>query len=91
MKGANSSGIVNLLGLTSSGTWGTIANCYNAGVVAGTEKAGAIMAAKEGTVMNCYYDRTKTSKPGDGITSTEAKGVTTEQLQSWAAAYALNG
>ncbi|EHI60717.1 hypothetical protein [Hungatella hathewayi] len=91
VKGANSSGIVNLLGLTSSGTWGTIANCYNAGVVAGTEKAGAIMAAKEGTVMNCYYDRTKTSKPGDGITSTEAKGVTTEQLQSWSAAYALNG
>ena len=91
VKGANSSGIVNLLGLTPSGTWGTIANCYNAGMVAGTEKASAIMSAKEGTVMNCYYDRTKTSKPGDGITSTEAKGVTTEQLQSWSAAYALNG
>ena len=91
ISGTYSSGIVNLIGLTSSGTWGSLSNCYNAGVVTGTSSAGAIMYVKQGSIVNCYYDTAKTASPGTGFSTTEAKARTTEQLQSWAAAYALNG
>ena len=91
VSGTNAGGIVNLLGLLEGGTWNTVSNCYNAGVITGTNTTGAIMSQKEGTVTNCYYDTTKTANPGTGFSTTEAKALATEQLQSWAAAYALNG
>ena len=91
ISGTYSSGIVNLIGLTENGKWGSLSNCYNAGVVTGTSRAGAIMYAKEGSIFNCYYDTAKTANPGTGFSTLEARARTTEQLQSWAAAYALNG
>ena len=91
VSGSKAGGIVNLFGLLEGGVWNTVSNCYNAGIITGTSQAGAIMYQKEGTIINCYYDGTKTSNPGTGISTTEAKALTTAQLQSWAAAYALNG
>ena len=64
-----------------------IENCYNAGLIVSTQgqaiAAGSVLAD---SVFNCYYDNGKS-----GCEDSKAMALTTDQLASWAAAYALNG
>ena len=62
-------------------------NCYNTGKLIGS-KVGVLWAdGTNGQVVNCFYDReTSGTSTGKG-----ARSMTTAQMQSWAAAYALNG
>ena len=71
---------------------GAISNCFNAAAITQNVKASnssafMIVRKQSGSVTNCYYDSSfKTSANGnDGTT-----GLTTVQMKSWAAAYALN-
>ena len=64
----------------------TIENCYDVGEVRCTDGNAIMGIGPLDTVVNCYYD-SETSGKADG----QAEGYTTAQMQSWAAAYALNG
>ena len=76
----NGAGIVS--GLRRSGK---VINCFNAGKFTVKGAVGAICnSVSSATVTNCYY-----SEGTSSISQTQS--VTAEQLQSWAAAFALNG
>ena len=82
--GSNIGGIAGVLN-QNRGSNNKIINCFNAG----TSSAG-ICGYSYGTVTNCYYVSNLSSNKGSG-TIAQAQPVTAEQLQSWAAAFALNG
>ena len=66
----------------------TITGCYNAGPVTGTSAVGNITGS--GTINGrCYYDKTLWGSQGG--TGSHGTGLPTKALQSWAAAYLLNG
>ena len=66
-----------------------VKNSYGAGVVTSSGGALGIVGRKDGaTVTNCYYDRDVTNTTSDADGST---GLTTAEMQAWAAAYRLNG
>ncbi|WP_157140226.1 hypothetical protein [Hungatella hathewayi] len=65
-----------------------IINCYHGtGSVSASYDKSAITAIGSSTskVINCYYET------GLGVGDSSATGISKTQLQSWAAAYALNG
>lgn len=79
-------------GIYSGGTFAQAANvmvvvenCYNAGNVTSKSGIGGIcgITTSQLSIVNCYYDNQYATGTGTGLT--------TGQLQSWAAAYALNG
>ena len=68
----------------------TIENCYNAGLITG-QVSGSIIGKyldSANPIVNCYYDK-QTSGTVDPLGL--ATPVTTDELKSWEAAYALNG
>ena len=71
---------------------GTMRSCYNAGAVSqggNAQNSFSCMVTRGGSkATGCYYDSSlmKAGNTGEGGT-----GLTTEQLKSWAAAWALNG
>ena len=75
---------------------GRVEYCYNAGNIGITgEGVGAIAGTvwSNGTVKDCYYDTansTGSTSAGKNVPAEGARSLTTAQLQSWAAAYALN-
>ena len=73
----------------NGGTQLTITNCYNAGVNEATNPSDAIVGNKSvKTVTNCYYE---TGLQGANTGISGVRGLTKSQLQSFGAAYALNG
>ena len=64
-----------------------IQNCYNAGKIEGNAPYALCgnNSTANVTIINSYYDKTYGSSFSHGTP------LTTEELQSWAAAYALNG
>lgn len=74
-----------------SGTSSIFSNCYNAGILTSAGGRTYIYAMlRFGNCRNSFVDATV--MPGSSHGSTNgAKLLTTEQMKSWAAAYALNG
>lgn len=67
----------------------SIQNCFNAGSITGEGDVGSIIgynAAGPGIIQNCYYDKDITL-----ASDAAARALNTTQMQSWGAAYALNG
>lgn len=67
---------------------GFISNCYNAGAINAVKNVDAIMGSGTMTITNCYFQK---DLAGAVAKSSNAKALDKSQLQSWAAAYALNG
>ena len=85
-------GIVGYFNEASAGP-ATMSDCYNAGKITGNTQTGGVCGISAGTITDCYYDNKYAgagSTSGSGNTN-NPRGLTTAQLQSWAAAYALNG
>ena len=66
-----------------------LANCYNVGALSAPSTGAAYgVGSTSATMSNCWYDSTTT---GAVTARAGAVGVTTAQLQTWGAAYQLNG
>ena len=63
-----------------------IENCYNAGLIKSNRGQAVSGSSNQDRIVNCYYD-SQTS----GKTDSKATAFTTKQMQSWVAAYKLNG
>ena len=65
-----------------------VENCYNVGYLSGMGSGSQVIIGGpyNASTVNCYYDKETTVKTGS-----DATALTTQQMQSWAAAYALNG
>ncbi|MFR2846107.1 MAG: hypothetical protein ACLTC4_02735 [Hungatella hathewayi] len=93
ISGANRiGGIVGYFNERSAGP-ASMDHCYNAGKITGRGYYGGVCGTSVGVITDCYYDNKYAgagSVSGSGNTN-NPRGLTTAQLQSWAAAYALNG
>ena len=97
------SGVANVGGFANtSGTKGSLANCYASATVTatGSENIGAFSGTNYGTFTNCYYDSTLAgTMKGVGVSgsaeSTDISGgitpKTTEQFKSGEVTWLLNG
>ncbi|WP_175422894.1 hypothetical protein [Hungatella hathewayi] len=63
-----------------------IENCYNVGLIKSNGRKAISGSSNQDRIINCYYD-SETS----GSTDSKATAFTTKQMQSWVAAYKLNG
>lgn len=85
-------GIVGYFNERSAGP-ASMDHCYNAGKITGNAYMGGVCGTSVGVITDCYYDNKYAGAggtSGSGNTN-NPRGLTTAQLQSWAAAYALNG
>ncbi|MGN0114368.1 MAG: GLUG motif-containing protein, partial [Acutalibacteraceae bacterium] len=75
---------------------GIIANCYSTSMVSGTTLYGGVCGFLiNGTIVNCYYDKTKFTGNAvgyqtDDYTVTNVNGITPAQLESGEVAYKLS-
>lgn len=71
---------------------GAITNCYNTGIVRGSETVGGVCGSNYGTITNCYYDSTiyTGNAIGDDTgTTTKVEGKTTDEFKTGEVAYLL--
>lgn len=81
-------GVGGIFGM-QEGTGSVVQNCFNVGNITGDGNVGSIIGYNSvgpDSIQNCYYDK-ETSLVLDAT----AKALSTTQMQSWGAAYALNG
>ncbi len=81
-----------IVGSTTSVSGASITNCYNTGNVSASAYAGAIAGWHNATTKtsNNFY-LTGSASQAFGMASGAATAMTESQLQSWGAAYQLNG